>query len=149
MGFTAARLPFEIPALELGSLGGFLALVPSATSPLLAGLAEDCVRAFDLFRATSDNAAPARHWSTRLSPRQKTLLQHWGYPYVMDEFRFHMTLTTRLAAEERARVTAALASSLEKILGRAIAVDAVSIFVEPGPGEAFRELRRFSFEAAG
>ena len=67
----------------------------------------------------------------------------------MDEFRFHMTLTTQLAAEERARVKAALAPRLKQLLGRAIAVDAVSIFVQPGPGDAFRELRRFAFEAAG
>lgn len=149
MAFAAARLPFEIPALELVSLGGCLALVPSAVPPLLAGLAEDCVRVFDLFRATSGGAELVPHASIRLPPRQRTHPRHWGYPYVMDEFRFHITLTTRLAAEEQARVKAALAPRIEHLLGRALAVDAVSIFVEPGPGEAFRELRRFAFEAAG
>ena len=33
----------------------------------------------------------------RLTPAQEALLMRWGSPYVMDEFRFHMTLTGRLA----------------------------------------------------
>jgi hypothetical protein len=28
--------------------------------------------------------------------RQRNYLDRWGYPYVMEEFRFHMTLTGRL-----------------------------------------------------
>jgi len=149
MGFSAARLPFEISALELASLGGFLALVPSSTPPLLCGLAEDCVRAFDGFRARPDKAASARRGLRPLSPRQRVLLARWGYPYVMEEFRFHMTLTARLGREERARLKTALEPRLGRLLVRPVAVDAVSIFVEPGPGEPFRELRRFPFEAAG
>ena len=149
MGFAAARLPFEIPALELAGLGGFLALVPRSTPPLLAGLAEDCVRAFDGFRARPDKAVQSSRGLRPLSPRQRALFARWGYPYVMEEFRFHMTLTARLAAEERARLKRALEPRLARLLARAVAVDAVSIFVEPGRGEPFRELRRFPFEAAG
>ncbi|MGO8865457.1 MAG: DUF1045 domain-containing protein [Alphaproteobacteria bacterium] len=149
MGFAAARLPFEIQGMELASLGGFLALVPSSTPPLLAGLAEDCVRAFDGFRARPDKAVPSRRGLPPLSPRQQALSARWGYPYVMEEFRFHMTLTVPLAAEERARLKRALEPRLARLLARPVAVDAVSIFVEPGPGEPFRELRRFPFEAAG
>ena len=149
MGFAAARLPFEIPALELGSLGGFLAFVPSSPPPLLSCLAEDCVRAFDGFRARPEKAASARRGLRPLSPRQQALFARWGYAYVMEEFRFHMTLTARLGAEERARLKRALEPRLGRLLARPVAVDAVSIFVEPGPAEPFRELRRFPFEAAG
>ncbi len=148
MAFSAARLPFEIPALELGSLGGFLALVPRATPPLLAGLAEDCVRAFDGFRAKPGRGAALPGRPRPLSRRQAALLERWGYAYVMEEFRFHMTLTARLPDEERGRIAAALAPHLARLVGRAVPVDAVSLFIEPGPGQPFRELRRFPFEGA-
>src|SRR5208282_983165 len=82
MAFAAARLPFEVPALELGSLGGFLALLPTRVPPLLAGLAEDCVRAFDGFRALPGQGGPLPERTRRLSPQQAALLARWGYPYV-------------------------------------------------------------------
>ena len=31
---------------------------------------------------------------------QEALLQRWGYPYVMEEFRFHLTLTGRLPVDK-------------------------------------------------
>jgi putative phosphonate metabolism protein len=148
MGFAAARLPFEIPALELASLDGFLALVPRETPPLLTGLAEDCVRAFDGFRAPPPAEELARRRAHPLTPRQEVLLARWGYPYVMEEFRFHMTLTTRLAAAERGRVAAALEPRVAPFARRPVAVDAVTLFVEPGPGQPFREVRRFPFDGA-
>jgi len=148
MVFAAARLPFEIPALELAALDGFLALVPREPPTLLAGLAEDCVRAFDAFRAKPGPGAPPRQPPRPLSLRQSALLERWGYPYVMEEFRFHMTLTERLAEEERRRVAAALGPRLARLLGRPVPVDAVTLFVEPEPGQPFRELRRFPFEGA-
>ena len=38
-----------------------------------------------------------------LSERQIELLDAYGYPYVFEEFRFHMTLTDRLADSDAAR----------------------------------------------
>ena len=34
-----------------------------------------------------------------LSAAQEKMLLRWGYPYVLDEFRFHLTLTGRLQPE--------------------------------------------------
>ncbi len=42
-----------------------------------------------------------RRRAANLTPRQEFLLMHWGYPYVLDEFRFHMTLTRRLPDEKQ------------------------------------------------
>ena len=149
MSFAAARLPFEIPGLALEASEGSLALVPSAVPPLLAGLAEDCVRVFEPFRAPAEKPELARARRARLSPRQTSLLERWGHPFVMEEFRFRMTLARPLREAEGERMKAALERPLERLLRRAVAVDAVVIFVEPAPGEAFRELRRIPFAGAG
>ena len=85
--------------LELATLGRFLALVPSGDMAALTQLAGDCVRALDGFRAAPDAAELERRRKAGLSPRQEALLVQWGYPYVMEEFRFHLTLTGRLAKE--------------------------------------------------
>lgn len=146
--FAATRRTFEIPGLQLGSLGGFLALLPSAVPPPLTSLAQDCVRAFDLFRAPASPDELARRRGGRLIARQEALLARWGYPYVLGEFRFHLTLTARLEAAERRRLAAALAPLVAPICRAPVPIDAVSLFAQEAPDAAFRELRRFPFAGA-
>jgi hypothetical protein len=79
-----------------------------------------------------------------LSERQRALLIEWGYPYVFDEFRFHMTLSSSLAdAQERATLVAwwqARTNALGPLL-----VDHAALFVEPAPGEPFVLWQRMPF----
>ncbi|GGC07312.1 phosphonate metabolism protein [Marivita lacus] len=87
-------------ALTLTALGRFLALTPVGDTSGIARVAATCVEALDVFRAPPDEAELERRRKARLSDRQEALLQRWGYPYVMEEFRFHMTLTGPLSVEE-------------------------------------------------
>lgn len=82
--------------LELTTLGGFLALTPQDDMQAVRRVAGACVRELDRFRAPASEAERARRRKVGLNPRQEALLAQWGYPYVMEEFRFHMTLTARL-----------------------------------------------------
>ncbi|MEP7173693.1 MAG: DUF1045 domain-containing protein, partial [Aestuariivirga sp.] len=82
-----------IPRLALRDIDGFLALVPDEPVPALSVLAEFCVCAVDAFRTPANEAELKRRRAANLTPRQEFLLMRWGYPYVLDEFRFHMTLT--------------------------------------------------------
>lgn len=86
---------------EIAALDDFVALVPSGASPALATLASTCVRSFDRFRAPMTADERQRRLRAPLSPRQMRQLELWGYPYVDDDFRFHMTLTGPLAVAER------------------------------------------------
>jgi hypothetical protein len=96
-----ARAPVTIPSLEVRRLGGFIAVVPTEPSAALADLAAATVAALDPFRAPPSEAELARRRKARLSDRQEALLMKWGYPYVMEEFRFHLTLTGRLDRRRR------------------------------------------------
>ncbi|WP_375691032.1 DUF1045 domain-containing protein [Pseudooceanicola sp. LIPI14-2-Ac024] len=104
-----ARLaPVTLEGLALTPLGHFLALTPAGDAADLACLAAACVEGLDDFRRPAGEAELARRRSRGLSPRQEANLTRWGYPYVMDDFRFHMTLSGRLSAEDLAATAAAL-----------------------------------------
>lgn len=104
-----ARLaPVTLDALALSPLGHFLALTPRGDASALATLAAACVEGLDDFRAPAGEAELARRRSRGLSPRQEENLRTWGYPYVMEDFRFHMTLSGRLSPEALEATAAAL-----------------------------------------
>lgn len=143
--FAAARPAFEGPHLQVGEFDGFLALRPVAPCPTLDALADDVVRGFDRFRAPAAPADLARRRERGLTPRQEQYLSHWGYPWVLEEFQFHLTLTDRLAGEERRRFAGTLAALLGPALAAPLPVDEISLWTEEAPGAPFRLRRRFAF----
>jgi putative phosphonate metabolism protein len=142
---ATSQEPFRLPALELTVLDGFVALRPVGHVPGLSGLAAQCVLAFDNLRAAVSRAERERRRAQGLTGRQEELLAEWGYPYVFDEFRFHLTLTGRLAREEQSRVIKALAPRVAELNAEPPMVDALSIFVQPGAPAPFHVARRYHF----
>lgn len=106
--FAAAPRAIPVITPKIDAISGFLALVPSSPSAELQQLAADCVRDFDGLRAPLTDADRARRKPEALSALQRDYLERWGYPYVMDQFRFHMTLTGRLPEPQRAALLAQL-----------------------------------------
>ncbi len=143
--FAQTQQSFACP-LSVAALGRFIALRPTSPNEPLAQLAAACVEQFEPFRAPLDQAELDRRRSGDLTPRQDALLERYGYPYVMDEFRFHMTLTGPIEDEaERARICAALADLFAPHLEAPLRIDAIALFVEPERGVPFRAVRRFAF----
>ena len=131
------RPPPVIRRLALARLGGFFALVPDEPELALRALEGDVLDAFEQFRAPLTAAEVARREPARLSPRQRHLLDAWGYPFVRDEFRFHMTLTG--AVSERAEeIRRDLDDHFAPVLGQPLSVDGLSLVIEPEPGAPFR-----------
>jgi hypothetical protein len=95
-----ACAPAQSDGLALTALGRFLALIPMGNSAGIVRVAATCVEALDAFRAPPGKVELDRRRKGRLSDRHDALLQRWGYPYVMEEFRFHLTLTGRLPVDE-------------------------------------------------
>jgi hypothetical protein len=61
----------------------------------------------------------------------------------MEAFRFHMTLTERLDAEERARVQRSLTPLVEKQCREPLPIDAVALLRQERPNARFRLVRRY------
>jgi hypothetical protein len=126
-----------IPRLTLARLGGFFALIPGDEAPELQRLAGSIVTGFDHFRAPATEAELARRRPDELPPHQRELLLEWGYPYVLDEFRFHLTVTDRIPAERRDEVEAVLGGWFGDVTGDDVALDALAICTEAEPGAPF------------
>ncbi|MEM9707223.1 MAG: DUF1045 domain-containing protein [Pseudomonadota bacterium] len=93
----AASVPaFEVAGLEVAELGSLLALIPTEKSEALSNLAARLVQELDAFRAPPNEAELQRRRMAGLTQNQEEMLTTWGYPYVLDEFRFHLTLTGAL-----------------------------------------------------
>jgi hypothetical protein len=135
--FAAGTAGTVIPRLSLARLGGFFALVPGTEARGLDALANEVVKGFDDFRAPPTEAELARRNPAALTPRQRELLATWGYPYVLDEFRFHLTLTDRVPQEERPRVERVLSDWFAPVLGATVPVAALALFREAEPGAPF------------
>ena len=90
------------------SLAGFVAVVADTPSMDLDRLAADAVMAFDRFRCPLSSREREQRLGAGLSERQTDNLDRWGYPYVFDDFRFHMTLTGRIEAGHRRAILALL-----------------------------------------
>ncbi|MEM7507238.1 MAG: DUF1045 domain-containing protein [Pseudomonadota bacterium] len=109
---AAGLAGFDGPTLALRRIGRFIALVPStpsaSPSAALADLAASCVQELDTFRAALDPAELVRRRAVGLTPAQDALLTRWGYPFVLDEFRFHLTLTGALDEEAAVEALSAL-----------------------------------------
>jgi len=85
---------------ELIALGRFVALIPQFGGADLCRLAAQVVQGLDFWRAPLPKAEFERRNRPGLSEVQRGYLRRWGYPHVMDAYRFHMTLTGRLPKAE-------------------------------------------------
>ncbi|MEX0732159.1 MAG: DUF1045 domain-containing protein [Aquisalimonadaceae bacterium] len=142
--FVRSRRSFNV-ALQVGRVDRFLALIPREPTPDLDDLAAACVETFDPFRAPPGRDVVARRLENGLTSREREMLERWGYPYVMDQFRFHMTLTTTLPDPDLDRVLPSLRTLFDSVLLRPTTVDAVALFVQRDPESNFLLQERFRF----
>ncbi|MEP9354611.1 DUF1045 domain-containing protein [Xanthobacter sp. KR7-65] len=140
---------FEMPPLEVRALGAFIALVPAVPSPKLEDLAVSAVTELEGLRAALSPAEVARRNPEKLSARQLTYLETYGYPYVLDEFRFHMTLTGPLPEPERDHALIALQAAFAASGADVPAVaTGIALYAQEPGAPRFRLMRRFAFGSA-
>jgi putative phosphonate metabolism protein len=127
----------SIERLALAGLGPFFALVPDGRAPTVDQLCARIVEAFEPFRAPLAPDDVARRKPERLTENQRAHLELWGYPYVFDEFRFHMTLTGPVSADEQPQVRAILEQRFAPFLGQPLEIGHLALFVEQQRGASF------------
>ncbi|UEM13607.1 DUF1045 domain-containing protein [Bradyrhizobium barranii subsp. barranii] len=132
----ARPMPSIRPVVD--SISGFIAVIPTEPVGALQQLAADCVREFDDFRAPMTAEDRARRKPEKLGERQRDYLDRWGYPYVMEEFRFHMTLTGRLDAERRGPILEMLRARFAALGLDTLAIDRIALFKQDDTKARFR-----------
>lgn len=142
--FCADQPIITLDGLSVAQLGRFLALRPVGDTTNLNSMASKAVRAFDPFRAPLTEAELAKRRAGGLTAAQDALLQTWGYPFVMEEFRFHITLTGKLPKAEGKALVPRLEALLDPRLPWPFLIDGLALMGEDLAGH-FHQVTRLSF----
>ncbi|MEO5807532.1 DUF1045 domain-containing protein [Devosia sp.] len=147
-GFAATHAPVDLGRLELNSIDGFLALTPTGSAEAIQDFASHVVEDFDPFRAQMSLKDRAARMGRGLTPRQEELLDAYGYPYVFEEFQFHMTLSDRLAETDHTELRTAAQTWFGPVLDAPVLLDRLSLFTEAENGRPFRRTADFLLQGA-
>lgn len=138
---AATLKPVVLGPLQATTLGDFVALVPAMAADELTVLAAACVTGLDDLRASLSEADLARRRVEHLDAREQELLQRYGYPYVLERFRFHFTLSGPVEQPAAQRVMQAVADPVAQLNATApLVLDRLCLFVEPAPGQPFKRI---------
>jgi putative phosphonate metabolism protein len=144
---TPRTLPVITPVVR--AISNFIAVIPEAPVAALSQLADDSVRDFEDLRAPLSAYDRERRLKSPLTPRQIEHLDRWGYPYVFEEFRFHMTLTGSLPAAKRESVLPFLQAEFAKLGLASTEIAHAAIFKQPSSDERFAVLRHAALTGRG
>ena len=134
---------FPMPVLKVDQLNGFIALLLAGPGNALADLERRCVVELDALRAPIEEAERVRRTAAHLTSRQRDYLERWGYPYVFEEFRFHMTLTERVDDATASVLMPWIGRNFQPALTEQSQGAELAAFVQPAPGKDFLLLKRF------
>ncbi|KAF0185238.1 MAG: DUF1045 domain-containing protein [Hyphomonadaceae bacterium] len=132
-GLSGARTAFTAN-IAPATIGDFIAFRIQGACPDMDALEADCVRAFEPYRAPITEYDIVRKRRAGLTPEQDRYLLEFGYPYIFEFFRFHMTLTGRIRDPDT----------------RAVVLEALKVWFEPVSGpHVFGGLTLFKQDARG
>jgi Protein of unknown function (DUF1045) len=144
--FARRHSPFDAGELKVGVVKAgrgldLVALKPEDPLKELRSFESNVIRGLDRLRAPFVERGRQYRMSERLTPRQAYYLHAWGYPYVLDEFDPHFTLTNAIPDADRV-------ARLEwdfglRVPSRTLHVDALTLFGQGEPDGEFRILHRF------
>ena len=142
--FCATSSPATGGTLKIARLGRFLAMTQDVQSNEVTELAASTVSHFDKFRAPLSDKDIEKRRQRRLTPQQDELLLRWGYPYVMQEFKFHMTLTGWLAANEIEAIEQRANTRFQEFIGQPLSIASLALLGEDRDSGHFHVVDKLS-----
>ena len=146
---AAGLAEFPLPPLGVTDMDGFLVLREQETSRNLQALADSAVATLDGFREQPEAAELARRRRHGLTEAEETMLERWGYPYVFQLWRFHITLSRRLDAAEMAKARPIATEYFKQALAHPRRVSSLSVFTQRAPGHPFLLAERVPLKPGG
>ena len=134
---------FIIRNLVLKKLGSFYALVPERSTKALKSLADDCVSSLDKFRKPPSSTELEKRRSNGLDFQEEVNLKKWGYPYVFNKYKFHITLTGEIRLGEEKNIRETIELNFQKVIGYPLPFLDICLFGQRDD-RYFCELKRFS-----
>jgi hypothetical protein len=140
--FCACRRRVMTGKLQLHRFPRFLALVPDSETAELDWLADSCVTHFDHYRSPLTPEDHARRGN--MSPTEAALFEEFGYHFIFNNFKFHITLAGPLDEPELDALQQALAIAVAPLCKEPFAVEDLCLFGDPGEDAPFQLVERFS-----
>lgn len=125
--------PFQL-ALAARTDWGFVSLRPLEQPPQLLALESALVTRLDDFRAPLSAQEYDRRRPDSLPAQARRHLDHWGYPFVLELFHYHLTLSGPLPAEGAGALRDALLPHLAPLIAAPMQVTAVALMGEDEAG---------------
>lgn len=133
----------DMHSLKPMMLSEFVALGFERQPSAVARLASQCVEQFESLRAPLTQEDLHKRKPDLLNDAQRAYLFQYGYPYVMSEFCFHMTLTGRLTLDEHADYVDWLKTLYTRIVPQEPKLDRLAVYWQPDRAAAFTRLAQF------
>jgi hypothetical protein len=143
---SVPRFDLDVRAAQLGN---FVALRAEHQhdDARLRSMASGALHALNALRTMPSAADIQRRVKEGMNARQLALLREWGYPYVHDEYRFHMTLSDSLDCDQqRASIVTDWTERIETL--GPLPVHGAALFIEPEAGAPFTLWQRLPFNKA-
>ena len=145
-GLCLRLSPVSLPGLTVREMEGFFCLVPADDSESVRAMAAKVVQELDSFRAPLGDEEWKKRMEKNLTAREQVHLIRWGYPYTMEDFHFHMSLTGPVAGQtDREEIRKLLEVYLYPACGQPLQIDALCLVRESEAGARFELVRRFAF----
>ena len=119
-----------------------MALTLNSEIDELSRFALSCVEAFEPYREALSEADIKRRKLQALSGRQGALLLEYGYPYVADEFRFHLTLSGKLSESDQDYENWII-GEYNRLITKTPVLDRLAIFTQADRQSPFVEIAEF------
>ncbi len=133
--------PVALDRFELVTTHGFLALRPTCDPVPIQRAVAQVVTTLDSFRAPLTEADIARRRTADLTKRQDQQMLEWGYPFVFEDFHFHMTLSGSLDQRTLDAAKPRLEALIAPVLPTKPMLDAITLMGQDSNG-MFHQIHR-------
>lgn len=138
---AATLKPVPLGPMQAALLGNFVALIPTVIPADLMALGATCVTTLDDVRAPLTESDLARRRVDLLDAREQELLHQYGYPHVLERFRFHLTLSGPVTPSTGQRLLRAAGDPVARLNAQTpLVLERLCLFVEPAPGQPFKRM---------
>ena len=139
---AAQHSRFKIKGLKIVYSKKFTFITSRKPNKLLINLESDLVKHLDTFRAELNKTEIKKRIPDSLTFKQNKYLKEWGYPFVLDQFKFHMTLMNQNNNKLSNKQKLELEKLIYKISNNLLEFNEISLLGENKNGY-FEEIKRF------
>ena len=143
---AAQHSRFKIKGLKIVYSKKFTFITSRKPNKLLINLENDLVKHLDTFRAELNKTEIKKRIPDSLTFKQNKYLKEWGYPFVFDQFKFHMTLMNQNNNKLSNKQKLELEKLIYKISNNVIEFNEISLLGENKNGH-FEEIKRFKLNS--